>query len=105
MWFDRKTRYQLIPKIVIFSFVVTLGLVSSVLVLFIRYDMETLFSINLRAVFVLLSLHAGGEILVLLAVLYELAGYRPRRNASMDVVTNPAWRHLRCNVWHRETDE
>jgi hypothetical protein len=105
MWFDRKTAYQLIPKIVIFSFMVTLGLVSLLLVLFIRYDMETLFSINLPAVFVLLSLLLGGEILVLLAVLYELAGYRPPNNAPMNVVTNPVWRHLRCNVWHRETDE
>lgn len=105
MWFDRKTGYQLIPKIVIILFIATLGLVSLLLVLFIRYNIETLFSINLPAVFLLSGLLLGGEILVLLGILRDLAGYRPRRNASMDVVTNPVWRHLRCNVWHHEMDE
>jgi len=104
-WFDRKTRYQIVPKIVIFSFMVTLGLVSLLLVLFVRYDIETLFSINLPAVFVLLSLMLGGEILVLIAVLEDLAGYRSDDNTLMDVVTNPGWKRLKWNVWHRKTDE
>jgi hypothetical protein len=104
-WFDRKTGYQLIPKMVIFSFMVTLGLVSLLLVLFIRYDIETLFSINLPAVFVLLSLLLGGETLVLLAVLEDLAGYRYDDTALMDLVTNPAWKRLKWNVWHRKTQE
>jgi hypothetical protein len=105
MWFDRKTGYQLVPKIVIISFGVTVILLTIVMVLLLRYDLETLFSINLGVAFLLLGLMLGGEILVLLAVLYELESYSPRRKVSMDVVTNPAWRHLRCNVWHRETDE
>ncbi len=105
VWFDRKTGYQIVPKIVIFSFMVTLGLVSLLLVLFIRYDMETLFSINLPAVFLVSGLLLMGEIPVLLGVLRELAGYRPRRNISLDIVTNPAWKNLKCNVWHREMDE
>ena len=67
--------------------------------------METLFSINLRWAFILLGLMLGGNLLVLLAVLEDLAGYRHEDTSLMDVVTNPAWKHLKCNVWHRETDE
>jgi hypothetical protein len=104
MWFDRKTGYQIVPKIVIISFVVILGLFLFVVLLGFRYNMETLFSINLGAAFILLSLMLGGNLLVLLAVLRELAGYRPRRNVSLDIVTNPAWKRLKCNVWHRERD-
>jgi hypothetical protein len=104
-WFDRKTRYQIGPKIVIISFVIILSLFSFVVVLGFRYNMDTLFTINLHAAFILLGLMLGGNLLVLLSVLEELAGYRPRRNASMDVVTNPAWRHLTCNIWHREPDD
>ncbi len=59
MWFDRKTRYQLVPKIVIISFLVILGLLSIVMVLLLRYNMETLFSINLGAVFVLGLMFTG----------------------------------------------
>ena len=81
MWFDRKTGYQLVPKIVIISFGVTVILLAIVMVLLLRYDLETLFSINLGVAFLILGLMLGGEILVLLAVLYELAGYRPRRNS------------------------
>jgi hypothetical protein len=105
MWFDRKTGYQLVPKIVIISFLVILGLFSVVVLLGFRYDMDTLLSINLHGAFILLGLMLGGNLLVLLAVLEELAGYRPHRNASMDIVTNPAWKRLKCTVWHRETDE
>ena len=43
MWFDRKTGYQLVPKIVIISFGVTVILLSIVMVLLLRYDLETLF--------------------------------------------------------------
>jgi len=105
MWFDRKTRYQIVPKIVIFSFILTLALVSFLLVLFIRYDIEMLFSINLPAVFLISGLLLMGEIPVLLRVLRELTGYPHRRDMSLDIVTNPAWKNLKCNVWHRETDE
>jgi hypothetical protein len=105
MWFDRKTGYQLVPKIVIISFLVILGLFSVVVLLGFRYDMDTFLSINLHGAFILLGLMLGGNLLVLLAVLEELAGYRPRKNASTDIVTNPAWKRLKCNVWHRETDE
>ena len=44
MWFDRKTGYQIVPKIVIISFVVILViLLSIVMTLLLRYDMETSF--------------------------------------------------------------
>ena len=76
MWFDRKTGYQIVPKIVIISFLVILGLFSVVVLLGFRYNMETLFSINLGAAFILLGLMLGGNLLVLLAVLEELAGHR-----------------------------
>ena len=102
MWFDRKTGYQLIPKIVIISFLVILGLFSVVILLGFRYNMETLFSINLGAAFVLLGLMLGGNLLVLLSVLEDLAGCRHDDAALMDAVTNPAWKRLKCNVWHRE---
>src|SRR5208337_2350001 len=46
MWFDRKTGYQLIPKIVIISFLMILGLFSVVVLLGFRYNMETLFSMS-----------------------------------------------------------
>ena len=105
MWFDRKTRYQIVPKIVIISFGVTVILLSIVMILLLRYNMESLFSMDLGVAFLILGLLLGGEIVVLLAVLQELAGYRPRRNISLDIVTNPAWKNLKCNVWHRETDE
>ncbi len=105
MWFDRKTRYQIVPKIAIISFGLTVILLSIVMILLLRYNMESLFSVDLGVAFLILGLLLGGEIVVLLAVLQELAGYRPRRNISLDIVTNPAWKNLKCNVWHRETDE
>ena len=105
IWFDRKTRYQIVPKIVIISFLVILGLFSVVVLLGFRYGMETLFSINLGAAFILLGLMLGGNLLVLLAVLEDLAGHPHDDTILMDVVTNPAWKRLKCNVWHRETDE
>ncbi len=105
MWFDRKTGYQFVPKIVIISFLLILGLFSVVILLGFRYNMDTFLSINLHGAFILLGLMLGGNLLVLLATLEELAGYRPRRNVTKDIVTNPAWKHLKCNVWHRETDE
>ena len=43
MWFDRKTGYQIVPKIVIISFGLTVILLSIVMVLLLRYDMETSF--------------------------------------------------------------
>jgi len=104
-WFDRKTRYQIVPKIVIISFLVILGLFSVVVLLGFRYSMETLFSINLGAAFILLGLMLGGNLLVLLAVLEDLAGHPHDDTILMDVVTNPAWKRLKCNIWHRETDE
>jgi hypothetical protein len=105
MWFDRKTGYQLIPKIAIISFVVILTLFSIVVLLGFRYNMETLFSINLGAVFILLGLMLGGNLVVLLAVLEDLAGYRYNNTTFMDAVTNPAWRRLKCNIWHRLRDQ
>ena len=105
MWFDRKTGYQLVPKIVIISFGVILGMFSVVVLLGFRYNMEALFSINLGAAFILLGLMLGGNLLLLLAVLEDLAGYCHDDTALMDAVTNPAWKRLKCNVWHRETDE
>lgn len=105
MWFDEKTRYQLVPKIVVLSFALIFFLFSLVALLGFHYNMETLFSINLGAAFVLLGLMLGGSILALLAVLRELTGHRYRRNPSFDVVTNPGWKHLRYNIWHRETDD
>ncbi|MGD0231752.1 MAG: hypothetical protein ABSC19_15595 [Syntrophorhabdales bacterium] len=104
-WFDRKTRYQIVPKIVIISFLLILGLFSVVILLGFRYDMDTFLSINLHGAFILLGLMLGGNLLVLLATLEELTGYRPCRNVTKDIVTNPAWKGLKCNVWHRETDE
>ena len=104
MWFDRKTRYQFIPKIVIISFLVTVVLLSIVMVLLLRYNMESLFSINLGAVFGVLSLLFMGELIVVLRVSGELEG-RYHDDASMNIVTSPAWRRLKCNVWHRETGE
>ena len=103
-WFDRKTGYQLIPKIAIISFVATAILLGIVMVLLLRYNIETLLSVNMGVAFLILGLLLGGEIVVLLGVLQELAGYRPRRNISLDLVTNPAWKRLKCNFWHRETD-
>jgi hypothetical protein len=104
MWFDRKTGYQLIPKIVIISFGATVILLSIVMILLLRYDMESLFSINLGAVFGVLSLLFIGEFIVVLRISGELEG-RYRDDASMNIVTSPAWRRLKCNIWHRETDE
>ncbi len=104
MWFDRKTRYQLIPKIVIISFAVTIILLSIVTVLLLRYNIETLFSINLGVVFCILGLLFTGELIVTLQISGELES-RYREDASMNIVTSPAWRHLRCNIWHRERNE
>ena len=56
MWFDRKTGYQIVPKIVIISFGLTVILLSIVMALLLRYNMESLFSINLGVVFLLLGL-------------------------------------------------
>jgi hypothetical protein len=104
MWFDRKTRYQIIPKIVIISFGVTAILLGIVMVLLLRYNMESLFSIDLGAVFGVLSLLFTGELIVVLRVSGELEG-RYADDVSMNIVTSPAWRRLKCNIWHRETDE
>ncbi|OPY70762.1 MAG: hypothetical protein A4E57_00379 [Syntrophorhabdaceae bacterium PtaU1.Bin034] len=104
MWFDRKTGYQLVPKIVIISFGVTVILLAIVMVLLLRYDIETLFSINLGVAFGVLSLLFTGELIVVLQVSGELEGGH-HDGPSMDIVTSPAWRRLKCNVWHRETDE
>ncbi len=102
MWFDRKTGYKVIPKIAIISFGVTVILLAIVMVLFLRYEMESLFSINLGAVFGVLSLLFTGELIVVLQISGELEGCR--NDPSMNIVTSPVWRHLKCNIWHRETE-
>ena len=103
MWFDRKTGYQIVPKIVMISFAVTIILLSIVMVLLLRYNIETLFSINLGVVFCILGLLFTGELIVTLQILGSWKAVMAKTQ-SMNVVTSPAWRHLRCNIWHRETE-
>ena len=43
MWFDRKTGYQIIPKIVIISFLVTISLFSALCVLLLRLQHRNAF--------------------------------------------------------------
>jgi hypothetical protein len=103
MWFDRKTGYQIVPKIVIISFGVTVILLAIVMTLILRYNLETLFSINLGAVFGILGLLFIGELIVVLQISGELEGCHA--DPSTNIVTSPVWRHLKCNIWHRETDK
>ena len=103
IWFDRKTGYRLFPKAMILTFLTTAALLGLV-VLFIRHNIDMLFSVDLVVVGMVLALIAFGEGIVLLRISGEGSTYRRGTSNEMITITSPFFRHLEGNIWHHDSD-
>lgn len=103
MWFDRRTGYKLLPKVVSLMFLATVALLG--LVFFVAYhDVETILSVDMGAVIVALSLAMLGEIIILINTFGETSGLSSG-NALSNAMLNPGLHHLKGNIWHRDADQ
>ncbi len=80
MWFDRKTGYKLLPKVVSVMFLATIALLGLVFFL-VYHNVETILSVDMGAVIVSLSLAMLGEIIILISIFGESFRLEFRRRA------------------------
>jgi hypothetical protein len=103
MWFDRKTGYKLLPKVVSVMFLTTIALLG--LVFFLAYhNVEAILSVDMGAVIVALSLAMLGEIIIIVNIFGETSGLHSG-DALGNAMLNPGLHHLKGNIWHRDTDQ
>ncbi len=109
MWFDRKTRYKLLPKILIFAILACVSIDAVLMALMIKWDVNHIGSIELGAVSLLLNLIIPGMALCLQGVFANLSGHAGG-SLEKDVwnryptVTDPAWHDLEENIYHHPDD-
>jgi len=98
MWFDRVTRYSLIPKIIVAMTPVTLALV---LVGFLTKITERYGAYHADAVHLILMILLFCEGVFLIGLFLNIP-----YDYNYDVVANPAFKDLEENAWHeREIDQ
>jgi len=102
MWFDRRTGYKLLPKVVSAMFFATVALLGLVFFL-VYHDVETVLSVDMGGVIVALSLAMLGEVIVLISIFGETSGLHSG-DALSNAMLNPGLHHLKGNIWHRDTD-
>jgi hypothetical protein len=103
MWFDRRTGYKLLPKVVSVMFLATVALLGLVFFL-VYHDVETILSVDMGAVIVALSLAMLGEVIILISIFGETSGLCSGDTLS-NAMLNPGLHHLKGNIWHRDTDQ
>ena len=94
MWFDRKTKFRIFPKIL-------LGL-TALTVTAIIYQIGFGYD---EGIAMLLSFALVAEVCSCIAIFSS--GQKGDENPfqmSIDLVTNPAWKDLECNVYHKKDD-
>ncbi|MBP7526413.1 MAG: hypothetical protein KA801_00715 [Syntrophorhabdaceae bacterium] len=107
MWFDRKTKYQLLPKILILVLVLCIGVDAILMAAMMQWEVDFIGSIDLGVVALLLHLTIPGMAVCLAGVFANING-RSVNNLQDNLfnkyptVTDPAWQDLKENVWHRE---
>ena len=98
MWFDRVTRYSLIPKIIVAMTPVTLTLV---VVGFLTNATEKYGAYRADIVLMILTILLFCEGAFLLAFFLAIP-----YDYNLDVTSNPAFKNLQGNAWHkREIDQ
>jgi hypothetical protein len=103
MWFDRKTGYKLLPKVVSAMFLATIVLLGLVFFL-VYHNVEAILSVDMGAVIVALSLAMLGEIIILISIFSETSSLHSG-DALSNAMLNPGLHHLKGNIWHRDTDQ
>jgi hypothetical protein len=103
-WFDRKTKFRIFPKILLALTPLTFGAIVYYIVsptfphLFGDYSPD-----DCRGIFILVP-GLVAELLCCIAVFSSGQGNDNPFQMSIDLVTNPAWKDLECNVYHRKDD-
>jgi len=94
MWFDRKTKFRIFPKILLAAMALTVAAI----IYQIRFGHD-------EGIAMLLSFALVGEVCSCIAVFSsEEKDNENPFEMSIDLVTNPAWKDLKCNVYHRKDD-
>ncbi len=104
MWFDRKTKFRVLPKILL---AVTILTVAAIACYFKLTSFPHLFGDygpdDCMGIFIL-SPALVIEILCCIAVFSSGQGNQ-EFPVYLDVVTNPAFKDLECNVYHEESSK
>jgi hypothetical protein len=94
MWFDRKTKFRIFPKILLA--VVALTVAAIIYQIGFGYD---------EGMAMLLSFALVAEVCSCIAIFSSRQkGDENPFQMSIDLVTNPAWKDLECNVYNRKDD-
>jgi len=94
MWFDRKTKFRIFPKILLAAMALTVAAII--------YQIEFGYD---EGIVMLLSFALVAEVCSCIAIFSS--GQKGDENPfqmSIDLVTNPAWKDLECNVYHKKDD-
>jgi len=94
MWFDRKTKFRIFPKILLAAMALTVAAII--------YQIEFGYD---EGIALLLSFALVAEVCSCIAIFSS--GQKGDENPfqmSIDLVTNPAWKDLECNVYHKKDD-
>ena len=92
MWFDRKTKFRIFPKILLAAMALTIAAI--IYQIGFGYD---------EGIATLLSFALVAEVCSCIAVFsFGRQGDENPFQMSIDLVTNPAWKDLECNVYHRK---
>lgn len=112
MWFDRKTRYRLLPKVLIFTIAILTIVDATLYALQIYWKIDYIGPIEFGAVCILLNLVIPALMIVLQGVYRNIDGYTGdyvytaqdlcRRYPT---VCDPAYKDLECNAYHRPKDD
>jgi len=107
MWFDRKTKYRLLPKILILVLVLCIGVDAMLMAAMMQWKIDFIGSIDLGVMALLLHLIIPGMVVCLAGVFANINGRSVNRLQDnlfnkYPSVTDPAWHDLEENVWHRE---
>ncbi len=103
MWFDRKTKFRIFPKILLAAMALT---VSAIVCYYSSASFRDLFGDkgpnDFLGIFLLVPL-------LMAEIFCYIAIFSSRRQGednpfqmSIDLVTNPAWKNLECNVYHEK---
>ena len=110
MWFDRKTRYRLLPKVLIF----TIAILTAVeIAIWKIMDYKSYYGpIEFGCIFLVLFLVIPGLMIVLQGVYRNIDGYTgDYMYTAQDLcrryptVCDPAYEDLECNAYHRPKDD
>lgn len=104
VWFDRKTGYRFLPKILVFVIILSVSLSVAVHMAMLLWKIEYIGSIDLGVVVLLSYLIIPGMIVCFAGL---IANRHVTNNMGNDIwnkyptVTDPAWHDLEENIYHR----